>query len=150
SIETEQPVRPDTLFQIGSISKVYTATLIMQLVDVGKLALDEPIITYLPDLKLADTAARQTITLRHLLSHTSGLFGDYFDDFGHGDDALTRAVATFDTLRQQFAPGALWTYCNSGFGLAGAIIERVIGQPFETAMRERIFKPLGLERSFYF
>src|SRR5262249_19665577 len=114
SIETEQPVKPETLFQVGSISKVYTATLIMRLVDEGKLALDEPVITYLPDLKLADAQARETITLRHLLSHTSGLFGDYFDDFGLGDDALTRAIATFDTLRQQFEPGALWTYCNSG------------------------------------
>ncbi len=150
SIETEQPVRPDTLFQIGSISKVYTATLVMRLVEESKLALDEPIVTYLPDLKLADAQARKTITLRHLLSHTSGLFGDYFDDFGMGDDALTRAIATFGTLRQQYAPGALWTYCNTGFGLAGAIIERVTGQPFETAMRERLFKPLGLERSFYF
>lgn len=150
SIETEQPVRPETLFQIGSISKVYTATLIMQLVEEGKVALDEPVSTYLPDLKLADAQARETITLRHLLSHTSGLFGDYFDDFGLGDDALTRAIATFDTLRQQFAPGALWTYCNTGFALAGAIVERVTGQPFETAMRERLFKPLGLDRSFYF
>jgi CubicO group peptidase (beta-lactamase class C family) len=150
SVETEQPVRPDTLFQIGSISKVYTATFIMRLVDEGKLALDEPIITYLPELKLADAQAQQTITLRHLLSHTSGLFGDYFEDFGLGDDALSRAIATFATLRQQFAPGALWTYCNTGFGLAGAIIERVTGQPFETAMRERLFKPLGLERSFFF
>jgi CubicO group peptidase (beta-lactamase class C family) len=150
SIETEQLVRPDTLFQIGSISKVYTATLIMRLVDEGKLALDEPVITYLPDLKLADAQARETITLRHLLSHTSGLFGDYFDDFGLGDDALSRAIATFDKLRQQVPPGALWTYCNTGFGLTGAIVERVTGQPFETAMRERLFKPLGLERSFYF
>jgi CubicO group peptidase (beta-lactamase class C family) len=150
SIETEQPVNPETLFQIGSISKVYTTTLVMRLVDEGKLALDEPVITYLPSLKLADAEARETVMLRHLLSHTSGLFGDYFDDFGLGDDALTRAIATFDTLRQQFAPGALWTYCNTGFGLAGAIIERVTGQPFETAMRERIFKPLGLERSFFF
>jgi CubicO group peptidase (beta-lactamase class C family) len=150
SLETEQPVKLETLFQIGSISKVYTATLVMRLVDEGKLALDEPIVTYLPELKLADAQARETITLRHLLSHTSGLFGDYFDDFGMGDDALSRAIATFEALRQQYAPGALWTYCNTGFGLAGAIIEHVTGQPFEMAMRERIFKPLGLERSYFF
>jgi CubicO group peptidase (beta-lactamase class C family) len=151
STETEQPVRPDTLFEIGSISKVYTATLIMRLVDEGKVALDTPIITYLPDLRLADAQARETITLRHLLSHTSGLFGDYFDDSGLGDDALTRAVATFATLRQQLPPGALWTYCAApALGLAGAIIERVTGELFETAMRERLFTPLGLERSFYF
>jgi CubicO group peptidase (beta-lactamase class C family) len=92
SIETEQPARPDTLFQVGSTAKVYTATLIMQLVDDGKLALDVPIITYLPALNLADAEALQTITLRHLLSHTSGLLGDYFDDFGLGEDGAPRVA----------------------------------------------------------
>src|SRR5260221_10033757 len=71
SIETEAPVRPDTLFQIGSISKVFTAMLVMRLVEAGQLDLDTPIITYLPELKLADEAAQRAITLRHLLAHTS-------------------------------------------------------------------------------
>lgn len=150
SLETGYPARPDTLYQIGSISKVYTGTLVMRLVEEGLLDLDTPIITYLPDLKLADEEAQRTITLRHVLSHTSGIEGDAFASHGWGDDALTRAVADFPKLRQLTRPGELWTYCNSGFYLAGLAIERLLGQPFETVMRERIFEPLGLERSFFF
>jgi CubicO group peptidase (beta-lactamase class C family) len=150
SLETGYPVRTDTLFPIGSISKVYTAALVMTLVDDGMLDLDAPVVTYLPDLRLADERARETISLRQLLTHQSGLYGDYYDDFGMGDDALARCVASFPTLRQLSAPGELWAYCSSGFMLAGRIIEVVTGQPFETAMRQRIFAPLGLDRSFFF
>jgi len=150
SLETGCPVRPDTLLPIASISKVYTATLIMALVDEGTLELDAPIATYLPDLRLADERARDTITLRQLLSHQSGIFGDYYDSFGMGDDALTHCVASFPTLRQLTAPGELWAYCSSGFMLAGRVVEVVTGQPFEAAMRERVFEPLGLDHSFFF
>ena len=150
SLETGFPVRPDTLFQIGSISKVYTATLAMQLVEEGKLSLDTPVIEYLPDLKLADADAQRTITMRHLLTHTSGLEGDRFDDYGIGDDALAKAIAEFHTLRQWTAPGELWSYCNSGFYLAGRVMEQILGQTFEQAMRERVFAPLGMEHSFFF
>lgn len=150
SLETSYPVRPDTLFLIGSIGKVYTATLVMTLVDDGALDLDVPVITYLPDLKLADERARDTITVRQLLSHQSGIFGDYYDDFGMGDDALAHCVASFHTLRQFTAPGKLWAYSSSGFMLAGRVVEVVTGKPFETAMRERVFEPLGLNRSFFF
>lgn len=150
SLETDQPVRDDTLFQVGSISKVFCATLVMQLVDEGKLALDTPIGSYLPDLALRDPAAQNQITLRHLLSHTSGIFGDDFNDFGMGDDALAKAVASYGELRQITPPGEVWTYCNTGFNLAGAVVEQVLDQPFETAMRERVIEPLGLQRSFYF
>jgi CubicO group peptidase (beta-lactamase class C family) len=150
SLETGYPVRTDTLFPNGSISKVYTAALVMTLVDDGTLDLDAPVVTYLPDLRLADERARETISLRQLLTHQSGLYGDYYDDFGMGDDALARCVASFPTLRQLSTPGELWAYCSSGFMLAGRIIEEVTGQPFETAMRQRIFAPLGLDRSFFF
>ena len=150
SRETCQPVTADTLFQIGSITKVFTATLVMRLVEEGKLDLDTPAVAYLPDLKLGDKDAQRTITLRHLLSHTSGLYGDRFDDYGMGDDALTKGIAEFHSLRQLTPPGELWTYSNTGFYLAGAIVERVTEQPFETAMTERLLRPLGLERSFFF
>lgn len=150
SIETHYPVRTDTLFLIGSISKVYTATLVMTLVEDGALELDVPVITYLPDLKLADERARDTITLRQLLSHQSGIFGDYYDDFGMGDDALAHCVASFHTLRQFTAPGKLWAYSSSGFMLAGRVVEVVTGKTFEAAMRERVFEPLGLDHSFFF
>jgi CubicO group peptidase (beta-lactamase class C family) len=150
SLETKQSVVPETLFQIGSISKVFTTTLVMTLVDEGKLDLDAPVVGYVPDLPLADETARRTITLRHLLTHRGGFYGDRFDDQGIGDDALARAVAAFHDLKQQTAPGEVWTYCNAGFDLAGRAVELVLGQPFEQAMRERVFKPLGLERSTYF
>lgn len=150
SLETGYPVRHDTLFPIGSISKVYTAALVMTLVDEGTLDLDIPVVTYLPDLRLADERSRDTLTLRQLLSHQSGIFGDYYDDFGMGDDALARCVANFSTLRQLTSPGELWTYCSSGFMLAGRVVEVVTGKPFETVMQQRIIEPLRLDHSFFF
>jgi len=150
SLETRQPVTPETLFQIGSITKVFTATLVMRLVDEGRLGLDVPIADYLPDLRLADPEAGRAVTLRHLLSHTSGLEGDRFDDYGLGDDALRRAVAEYHTLAQLAAPGELWVYCNAGFCLAGAVVERALDKPFEAALHELILEPLGLTRSFLF
>jgi CubicO group peptidase (beta-lactamase class C family) len=150
SLETGYPIRPDTLFPIGSIGKVHTAVLVMTLVDEGKLDLDAPVITYLPHLRLADAHARDTVTLRQLLSHQSGLFGDYYDDFGMGDDALAHCVSSFGALRQLSAPGELWAYCSSGFMLAGRVIEAVTGQPFEVATRKRVFAPLGLNHTFFF
>lgn len=150
SLETGNPIRPDTLFPIGSIAKVYTVALIMTLVDDSALDLDATVATYLPDLRLADERARDTLTLRQLLTHQSGLYGDYYDDFGMGDDALARCVASYSTLRQLTAPGELWAYCSSGFMLAGRVAEVVTGQNFEAVMRERLFAPLGLDRSFFF
>src|SRR5438094_4987598 len=79
---TGVPVTTRTLFQIGSNTKVYTATLIMQLVDEGLVELDAPAKTYVPELELADRTARDTVTVRMLLTHTSGIEGDYFDDYG--------------------------------------------------------------------
>lgn len=150
SLETGQPVVADTLFQIGSITKVFTTTLVMRLVDGGTLALDTPVITYLPELRLADEQGQRSVTLRHLLTHTSGFYGDFFDDFGMGDDALAKCVAALHTLPQQVAPGDLWAYNNAGFYLAGRIVETVLDMPFERAMREQVFEPLGLKRSFFF
>ncbi len=150
SLETGFPVLADTAFQAGSISKIFTTTLVMQLVDEGRLSLDAPAVTYLLDLRLGDPAATATVTLRHLLTHTSGFFGDRFDDHGGGDDALARAVAEFAGLRQYTPPGAYWAYNNLGFQLAGRIAEHLLQIPFETLVRERILAPLGMERTTYF
>ncbi len=150
SLETRTPVTAGTLFQWGSISKVFTATLILQLVDRGRLELDTPIVSYLPELQLAEQAATRSVTLRHLLTHTSGIYGDRFEDYGHGDDALARAIAEFHTLPQWTVPGTTWAYCNTGFQLAGRVAEAVLGVPFETAMYERVLNPLRMDRTFYF
>lgn len=150
SLTVKRPVTDDTIFQIGSISKVFTATLVMQLVEEGLLDLDEPVIAYVPDLPLADIAAREAITLRHLLSHGAGFEGDRFIGYGRGDDALARSIAAFDTLRQWTAPGELFSYNNAGFYLTGRIVENVTGTTFEAAITERLFTPLGLKTAIFF
>src|SRR5687768_3897250 len=82
NVDTGVEATPDTLFQIGSQGKTWTAVVIMQLVDEGLLDLDEPVQTYLPGFKVADPEVSAAVTLRHLLAHTSGIDGDYFEDFG--------------------------------------------------------------------
>ena len=104
SLETGCPVTAGTLFQVGSISKVFTTTLVMWLVDEGRLELDAPVRRYVPDLRLADEAATAGVTLRQLLTHMAGFYGDRFDDYGSGEDALARSVADFHTLRQWTPP----------------------------------------------
>jgi CubicO group peptidase (beta-lactamase class C family) len=150
SIETRHPLTAETLLQVGSISKVFTTTLLLTAVEEGRIDLDTPILTYVPDLALADETARKTITPRQLVSHMSGFYGDRFDDHGNGDDAIAKAVAAFGDLNQQTAPGELWTYCNAGFDLIGRAIELVLGTGFEQAMRERVFEPLAIVRTTYF
>lgn len=150
SIETGERVVPDTLFQIGSVSKIFTATLVLSLVDQGLLDLDAPVLEYVPEMGLSDECARQHLTLRHLITHRGGFYGDRFDDHGPGDDALERAVRAFHDLPQHAQPGELWAYSNAGFDLAGRAIEHVLGMPFEQAMRDRIFRPLGMDRSTFF
>jgi len=145
NVETGVPVTPDTLFQIGSITKLYTTTLVMQLVDEGRIELDAPATAYLPDLRFGDGAA--PITVRHLLTHTSGVDGDFFDDFGRGDDAVARYVAASAKLEQLFAPGAMWSYCNAGFVVLGRIVETLTGQTWDEALKLRLLAPLGATRT---
>lgn len=144
------PVTPDTLFQIGSITKTFVGTAAMRLVEAGRLDLDKPVRTYLPELRLQDATATAQVTMRHLLTHTGGWLGDYFDDFGWGDDALARYVAAMAKLPQLTPVGSLFHYNNAGFNLAGRVIEAITGQAFEAAMGELVFAPLGLEMTCFY
>jgi len=147
NLDTGVEATTDTLWQIGSISKVWTTTVIMQLADEGKLDIDEPVQTYLPGFKVADSEVSATVTLRHLLSHQSGIDGDHFEDFGRGDDCLERYVDACATLNQTHPIGATMSYCNTGFSIAGRIIEVLTDTQWDAAMRERLFTPLGLEHT---
>lgn len=147
NLEHPAPVTPDTRFQVGSISKVFTATAIMSLVDEGKLDLDAPISTWVPDLPLARKAGLETLTLRHLLNHTTGFEGDVFFNTGAGDDALARGMDRFAGIHQWTVPGEVFAYCNTGFYLAGRVIEIVTGQPYEDVMQERVIAPLCLTQT---
>jgi CubicO group peptidase (beta-lactamase class C family) len=145
NLRTQQPATPDSLFQIGSITKVWTATLVMQLVDEGLLDLDEPIVKHLPDFRVADEEVSRTVTVRQLLAHTSGIDGDLFLDAGRGDDNLEKYVAAMAKLTQVHPQGATMSYCNSGYSLLGRLVEVLRGKTWDEVLREQLFVPLGLE-----
>jgi CubicO group peptidase (beta-lactamase class C family) len=134
----------DSVFQVGSITKTWTATLVMQLADEGLLDLDAAVVTYLPDFDLADGAAARAMTVRQLLCHTAGFEGDIFTDTGNNDDCVAKYVATLRTDPQLFPPGEMFSYNNAGYCVLGRIIEVLRDKPFDQALREHLFAPLGL------
>ncbi len=144
NLDTGVEATSDSLFQIGSITKVWTATMTMQLVDEGLLELDAPVHRYLPGFRVADEGVSESVTLRHLLTHTSGIDGDHFADTGRGDDALERYVESCATLRQVVPLGATMSYCNTGFSILGRVIEVVTGTVWDSALRARVVEPLEL------
>ena len=150
SVEHPLPVTADTLFQTGSIRKTFTGTLIMQLVEQGKVELDELVRTYIKDLKLSDTRVTKNVTVRQLLTHMGGWVGDYFNDFGNGDDALDKMVKDIARLPQIHPLGKIWSYNNTGFNIASRIIEIVTKKPYEQAVQEMLFDPLELKMSFFY
>jgi CubicO group peptidase (beta-lactamase class C family) len=150
SVENPLKVTPDTLFQIGSISKTFTATMLMQLVEQGKVELDAPVKKYIKDLSLQDKNVEKQVTVRHLLTHMGGWVGDYFNDFGTGDDALDKMVKDIGKLPQIQPLGKIWSYNNTGFNIAARVIEIVTGKPYEQAAQEMLFDPLGLKMSFFY
>tara|TARA_R110002110_G_scaffold79145_5_gene207048 strand:+ start:95 stop:1435 length:1341 start_codon:yes stop_codon:yes gene_type:complete len=143
NIETGVPATPDTLFQIGSITKLYTAALAMQLVETGKLDLDAPVRDTLPDFAVADAAVSRQVTLRHLLNHTSGIDGDFFKDAGRGEDRVEKYVRLLMDVHQVHPLGHMFSYCNAGFVVAGRMIEVADGTTWDRAIRKRLAKPLG-------
>ncbi|MGH3686347.1 MAG: serine hydrolase domain-containing protein [Pseudonocardiaceae bacterium] len=140
----------DTLFRIGSTTKTFTGTTMMRLLEQGKLDLDAPVRAYLPEFRTADPAAASQVTVRQLVNHSAGWLGDYFQDFGVGDDALTRYAAGMVGLPQLTPPGAVFAYNNAAVGLAGRLIEVVTDMPYERAVRQLLIDPLGLTHSRFF
>jgi CubicO group peptidase (beta-lactamase class C family) len=134
----------DSVFQIGSITKTWTATLVMQLADEGLLDIDAPVVMYLPGFRLADEQAAHALTTRQLLCHTAGFEGDIFTDTGMGDDCVEKYVATLANDPQLFAPGELFSYNNAGFCVLGRLVEVLRRKPFDQCLREHLFAPLRL------
>jgi CubicO group peptidase (beta-lactamase class C family) len=150
SVENPLPITSDTLFQTGSISKTFTGTLMMMLAEQGKVNLDAPVRKYIKDLKLRDENVAKRVTVRHLLTHMGGWIGDYFNDFGNGDDALEKMVKDIAKLPQVQPLGTIWSYNNTGFNLASRIIEIVTKKPYEQTAQEMLLDPLGLDMSFFY
>ncbi|MEU5153115.1 serine hydrolase domain-containing protein [Glycomyces sp. NPDC021274] len=143
---TRVPVAPDSVFQIQSITKVWTATLIMQLFDEGLVALDDSVRAHLPEFRTADPDSSASITIRHLLTHTGGFEGDLWKATTTGDDALQRLVEDcVPELPQSEAPGTRYSYCSAGMAVLGRIVEIKRRMPFAAAVRSYLAVPLGLE-----
>lgn len=147
NLETGAPVTPDTLFQIGSTTKMYTAALVMSLVDEGRIDLDEPVQSYLGDDVRLAADDPGTITCRHLLSMSAGIENGSYAAYGRGDDALTKYVAALADVRMVAPPGELFGYSNAATNVAGLVAERVTGSTWEDALTERILAPAGLQSS---
>ncbi|HEX5295728.1 MAG TPA: serine hydrolase domain-containing protein [Streptosporangiaceae bacterium] len=144
---TKVSVTADSLFQVGSITKIWTATMIMQLVDEAQLSLDATVAEVLPGARLGAGDVGGQVTVRHLLTHTSGIDGDIFTDTGRGDDCVERYVGLLAETPSVFTPGAAYSYCNSGFVVLGRIIEILDGQSWDESLRERLVGPLGITRT---
>jgi CubicO group peptidase (beta-lactamase class C family) len=129
----------DSVFQIGSVTKPWTATMIVQLAAEGRLTLDDAVVKLLPEASIDPR-----ITVRQLLTHTSGIDGDVFTDTGRGDDCVERYVALLAGVPQLFEPGTAYSYCNAGFVLLGRIVEVLDGRTWDASLRARLIEPLGL------
>jgi len=147
SVETGAAVTHDTIFRLGSISKLVTATLVLQAVEARLLDLDAPLAAVLPGLRLGTPGAAEAITPRLLLCHRAGLFGDILDGPSEGDDALAAYAAAGERLVALTPPGEAFSYCNAGFALLGRLAEVAFGAPWDVLVRERVFAPLGMARS---
>jgi CubicO group peptidase (beta-lactamase class C family) len=149
NIELDVAVKPETIFQTGSVGKQFTATAVMMLVEEGKIHLDHPIGKYLPD----SPASWNNVTVRNLLTHTSGV-PDYESDSLakkgaafinlRNDYTEDELFAKFSGLPLDFPPGSKWSYSNSGYVLLGILIHKVAGQFYGDLLQERIFQPLGM------
>ncbi len=145
-VENRLPMTPDTLFPLGSASKSFTATAIALLADEGRIALDAPVRTYLPDFSLADPVASATLTTRDLLTHRSGLprHDLFWYQAPFSRDELYRRLRF---LEPSGPPRARWRYNSLMFVVAGRIVERVSGASWERFVRARIFCPLNMRRT---
>jgi CubicO group peptidase (beta-lactamase class C family) len=122
----------------------------MMLVEQGKVDLDAPVRKYIKDFKVQDESVSKKVTVRHLLTHMGGWVGDYFNEFGNGDDALEKMVRDIAKLPQVQPLGTIWSYNNTGFNVASRIIEVVAKKPYEQAAQEMLLDPLGLEMTFFY
>jgi len=147
--ENSIPVTNQTIFNMGSISKVYCATAIMLLVDAGKVSLDNPVTQYLADFRMADPRYKD-ITVRMLLNHTSGLPGTSMANsfgFEENKDVFKDLLETLSTAHLKHAPGEMAIYCNDGFTLAEMVVERVSQKKYIDFLSENILAPLSLRNT---
>jgi CubicO group peptidase (beta-lactamase class C family) len=145
------PNTPDTRFRLGSITKQFTATLALQLVEQGKIKLDGKITDYLPDYR---QDIGQKVTVHHLLTHTSGIPSytgqpGFFENVSRNPYKVVDFVKKYASGDLEYEPGSKYSYNNSGYFLLGAIIERVTGKSYEQVLKENILDPAGMKNTGY-
>lgn len=151
NVDTKQPMKPENVFHWASVSKTFVATAIMQLVEQGKINLDEKLVTYLPYFRQQDPYYKN-ITIRQMLNHTSGIgdVDDYEWDKPQYDSlALERFVKSIANDKMVFAPGTDLKYSNTAYETLGDVIAKVSGMSFETYVRKNIFDPLEMKTSSF-
>ncbi|MBI3475452.1 MAG: beta-lactamase family protein [Acidobacteria bacterium] len=140
NLELQVPVKPETIFQSGSVGKQFTATAVMMLVDEGKVGLEDPLTKYFPDAP----TAWQKVTVRHLLSHTAG-FTDYPKSFDYRKDYSEHELLKIvEGIPLAYAPGTSWSYSNLGYLTLGILIHKVTGEFYGDFLQQRVFKPLDM------
>lgn len=147
NLSTGVAMSTETLAHIGSITKTLNATILMQLVDEGKVALDRKLIEYWPDFRVEDDEATRAISVEMLVNHTSGIDGTLLPDLGHDEETIEKTARRFAHVRQVHAPAHGRSYCNAGTVLAGYLAQRITGTGWYDLVKERIFKPLGMEHA---
>src|ERR1044072_6117918 len=151
NMEWNIPNTPDTKFRLGSITKQFTATLTMQLVEQGKIKLDATISDYLPEYR---KDIGEKVTIHQLLTHTSGIPSytgqpGFFENVSRNPYKVDEFVKKYASGNLEFEAGSNYSYNNSGYFLLGAIIEHVTGKPYEQVLKERIFDPVGMKNTGY-
>ncbi len=150
NLERKLAVTTDTLFQIGSTTKVYNAALMMALIDAGVLDLDAPVKTWIKDFSLPDPEATEMVKIRQLISMSAGIDNGPYDAHGRGDDALGLYVASLAEIPMIYKPGTAFGYSNACTNISGLAAQRAMGQNWESLLTEKVLAPLGLEQSVMF
>lgn len=150
SVENPLPVDEGTLFQVGSTTKIFTATALLRLVDQGLVDLRAPVRSYVPEFRTKQPEVGDQVAVLHLLNHTAGWDGDLLADTGNGDDSLARYVELMADLDQVTPLGGPASYNNASLSLAGRMIEKVSGMTYEQALRDLLLTPLGLGNTWFF
>ncbi|WP_197516791.1 MULTISPECIES: serine hydrolase [Nocardia] len=147
NLATGAPMRDDTGFLFGSVTKVLTTTLVLQQVERGLLTLDAPVVDYLPEFALGDPCAAGKILVRHLISHTNGIDADLFFPDAEGRDALKHYVEGLARCATLFEPGEQLSYSNGGMIVAGRLLEVVTGTSYPDLLQRELFGPVGMTNS---
>ncbi|GAB4464305.1 MAG: serine hydrolase domain-containing protein [Armatimonadaceae bacterium] len=144
-LENRVPATPQTVYQIGSVTKQFTAIAILMLAEAGKLKIDDPVVQYLPDAP----PAWKPVTLRQMLTHTSGIVPNFPETQNEWRSPITPAqlLQSVHDTPLQFEPGSKWDYCNTAYFALGLVVEKVSGKSYAEFLTERIFKPLGMSET---